>query len=268
MKKHEKTHRSHEDGDVPKVKVGRKAISRPGRLKKKKILKNESNFTSTNESQGPNPNLSSNENLPNTTSQGLQAVYSFGSSGVNVLPSAPVSTTGIVPRRGRPPKKKNISLLKPAVPMQHPVEEQKSDMETNVKFSQAIDNLINSVVGDCTGINEDPFNTLENTLSQTDDYKLTELSSPHISSGFIKTEEEEQKQENHSILINSIEQDGQSADISYRQLHDSQFTTTSSGFNTSIMFPSSLMMYNNEPGSQILDYQNFVNNAFTSQDIK
>ena len=269
LKKHEKTHRNHEEGDLPRIKVGRKAMNKLGRLKKKRIPKHESASDESKDSHDSNPGHSLKENMvniSNNTTQDVQAVYSVKvATNVNTLPSTAVVTTGIVPRRGRPPKKKNTSLLKPTTQqVQELTEEQKFDLETNVKFSEAIDNLISSVVGDCTDINEDPFNTFDNTLTQPNDYKISKVNSSHTTSGMIKTEQEEQTVESHAIVMNSLEQTQQTQEISYSQYQTSSCNTNSSTFNTSIMFPSTLMVYNHEPGSNLMDFQNYVTNQFTT----
>ena len=274
LKKHEKTHRNHEEGDLPRIKVGRKSINKLGRLKKKKMSKQESPPDEIKDSQDSNPGPSMKENMvniSNNATQGVQAVYSVkATTNVNTLPSTAVITTGIVPRRGRPPKKKNISLLKPTTQqVQELTEEQKFDLETNVKFSEAIDNLISSVVGDCTDINEDPYNTFDNTLTQPNDCKISKANSSHTSSGIIKTEQEEHTVESHAIVMNTFEQTQQTPEISYSQYQTSTFNTNSSAsaFNTSIMFPSTLMVYNHEPGSNLIEFQNYVRNQFTTQNI-
>ena len=272
LKKHEKTHRNHEEGDLPRIKVGRKAIDKLGRLKKKKISKHESSTDEIKSSKDSNSDPSLKENMvdmSNNITQGVQAVYSVKTTtNGNTLPSTAVVTTGIVPRRGRPPKKKNISLLKPTTQqVQELTEEQKFDLETNVKFSEAIDNLISSVVGDCTDINEDPYNTFDNTLTQPNDYKISKVNSSRTTSEIIKTEQEEHTVESHAIVMNSLEQTQQTPEISYSQYQTSSYNTNSSAFNTSIMFPSTLMVYNHEPGSNLMDFQNYVTSQLTTQNI-
>ena len=269
LKKHEKTHRNLEEGDPPRAKAGRKAKHKIDKVKKKKMLKNENTTIYQNESNDSNPELSLGENSvysPNDSTPLVQTPYSLStSSDINTIPSTPAITTGIVPRRGRPPKKKNLSLLKPIVkPVQAQVEDTNPDnIETNVNFSEAIDNLISSVVGDCTGINEEPFSNIEIQRNVTNDYSLSKMNSSNTSAGFIKTETE-QPEENNSIVMNSINQNPQIPEVSYQQFQNSAFDTNTSDFNSSFMFPSTLMVYNNEPGSNLLNFQNYVTYPFTT----
>ena len=75
--------------------------------------------------------------------------------------------------------------------------------------------------------------------------------------------------ESHAIVMNTFEQTQQTPEISYSQYQTSTFNTNSSAsaFNTSIMFPSTLMVYNHEPGSNLIEFQNYVRNQFTTQNI-
>ena len=266
MKKHEKTHRNLEEGDPPRAKAGRKAKHKIDKVKKKKVLKNENTTVYPNDS---NPEFSLRESSvdsPNDSTPVVQTPYSVGTpSDINTSPSTPAITTGIVPRRGRPPKKKNLSLLKPIVkPELAQTEDTKPDnIETNVNFSEAIDNLISSVVGDCTGINEETFNSLESPMNVTNDYSISKLNSCNTSNGFIKTETE-QPEESNSIIMNTINQNPQISEVPYQQYQNSTFNTNTSEFNSSFMFPSTLMVYNNEPGSNLLNFQNYVTYPFTT----
>ena len=74
-------------------------------------------------------------------------------------------------------------------------------------------------------------------------------------------------EEKQAIFMNNYEQTQQSSDASFQQYSNSSFNGNSSSFNTSVMFPSTLMVYNQEPGSHLLDYQNYVTSPFTGQNV-
>ena len=200
-------------------------------------------------------------------SQTIQSLFNFGSPGIS-------ATTGVVPRRGRPPKNKNIPLSKP---VQLTLEQQKaqqnpSDVNTNVNFSQQVDNLINSVLSfDCNTISQDVFNTSNATPSPNDEYKGMETTAD-ISSGncIIKTEE----RENKSILLNTLEQQQQqlqqhqeTQQNSFQQISNPYSGDNASQLNSPLIFTSPYLMFN-QPPSQLLDYHHYVTNPYTSQDIQ
>ena len=272
LKKHEKTHRGHAHGDIDGSKIGKRAAGRMGRLKKKKSLNTEQSntLTTTTQSQLPQNNLKGMENgidSSTTDSQTIQSLFNFGSSGIS-------ATTGVVPRRGRPPKNKNIPLPKP---VQLTLEQQKSpqnasDADTNVNFSQQVDNLINSVLSfDCTPINQDEFNIPNATPSPNDKCNGMEISADISSgNGIIKTEVREHK----NILLNTLEQQTQqlqqhqeTQQNSFQQTPNPYTVDNTSQLNSPMIFTSPFLMFN-QPQSQLLDYHHYVTNPYTSQDIQ
>ena len=265
LKKHEKTHRGHNNVDLDGSKVGKKHSSRLGRLKKKKLdleQLSKSDPTSTYDQQASKEGSNVNEggaNDTNSSLQNLQTRYNFGSPVIPTLSVSDISTTGVVPRRGRPSKNKSIVPLKPPpTPLEQPEIPEKVSTNANVIFSQAVDNLINSVVADCN-----PFST-PNTPMHGSEFKGMEIASEGSSTcnRTIKAEEKENK----DMLQNDLQLQQEELQNYPDQIVTALENDGSSPFNQSVMFPSPLIMYN-QPPSQVLDYPQYVSQPFTKQDI-
>ena len=276
LKKHEKTHRGHSGGgDTKGSKTGKKSSSKFGRVKKKKSQNSERssatpssaiNLGSEHQTHNPSNNdfiINGNgiDNCLTADSQLPQAMYSFSSPIIPSISGSNINTAGVVPRRGRPPKNKNIPSLKPALPLlQQQNFEQKPSLDISANSSQEVDKLsevVNALLADCSGISQDPFSSTPNTPLHVGEYKGFQIAATEEDTSgncFIKTEEKE----NINILQNHPQQFLPEQN-NYHQISHSLVPPNQSPINSSVMFPMSpsVIMYN-QTSSPLLDYHPFV----------
>ena len=256
MKKHEKTHRGHtNEGELEGTNSVKKSLNRVGKPKKKKLLNFENSYNSSNVSTDlqtlksiPSLNGADSANLD---SQPSHNPYNFGSPGTSI---ANVNTTGVVPRRGRPPKNKKIQTLKAILPpLQKEELNQKPGSSNNINFSQSVDNLINSVLADCTSLNQDPFGVSNTPIHNVENIGMETPTKTNTSiQCLIKTEENDNKS---SFDIDEQEH------TNFQSIQN-PMDGNPSPFNSSMLFPSPLLMYN-----QSLDYHPYITQPFAQQDV-
>ena len=258
MKKHEKTHRGHtNEGELEGTHSVKKSLNRVGKPKKKRLLNFENSYNSSNVSTDLQtlksiPSLNGNgTDTVNLDSQPSQNPYNFGSPGT---PIANVNTTGVVPRRGRPPKNKKIQTLKAILPpLQKEEVNQKPGSSNNINFSQSVDNLINSVLADCTSLNQDPFGVSNTPIHNVENIGMETptKANPSIKC-LIKTEEND---DNSSFDIDEQEH------TNFQSIQNTM-DGSPSPFNSSMLFSSPLLMYN-----QSLDYHPYITQPFAQPDV-
>ena len=256
------------------VKLGKRGTNKGNRVKRKAAVINSEQIDVYNSSKVSSADTQASIAQSGTTfqiqggtdslsmiNQGglpqLTVAFGIGSSGISSIPTIN-GITGVVPRRGRPPKNKNIPPQNAVKPLPAPQPQQQPSQEhpptptsQGNPIGQAVDTLISAIVSDCSS----PGTLNHNTPSHAAEYSNFELhptAALPSNNAVVKTEDNKQHTNSFSNLQEEIIQ---------KPIEESPHHQADSFFHQ-----SPVLLYHQSP--QLMDYQSYVTpSSITQQNI-